>query len=174
MEFVGPYTGAVAACSLALTVAAFALVLLWWVRARRWTTATPYDAALTAVLLFTVTSRVISPQYMVWLLGLAAVCLTSRHTTQRPVAALILAATAVSSVVYPGLYGDVVDSTWTGCLLMLVRNGLLATAAGVSFVRLWRSGPPTAAPHRAAPAGRAGAGHTPDSRRAPNETVTAS
>ncbi|MFD6551760.1 glycosyltransferase 87 family protein [Streptomyces sp. NPDC058398] len=154
MEFVGPYTGAVAACSLALTVGAFALVLLWRVRARRWTTATPYDAALTAVLLFTVTSRVISPQYMVWLLGLAAVCLTSRHTTQRPVAALIVAATAVSSVVYPMLYGDVVRSTWTGCLLMLLRNGLLATAAGVSFVRLWRSGLPAAAPHRAAPAGR--------------------
>ncbi|MFD5637304.1 glycosyltransferase 87 family protein [Streptomyces sp. NPDC127077] len=154
MEFVGPYTGAVAACSLALTVAAFGLMLLWRVRARRWTTATPYDAALTAVLLFTVTSRVISPQYMVWLLGLAAVCLTSRHTTQRPVAALILAATAVSSAAYPGLYGEVVHSTWTGCLLMLVRNGLLATAAGVSFVRLWRSGLPAAAPRRGVPAGR--------------------
>ncbi|MEV6196037.1 glycosyltransferase family 87 protein [Streptomyces sp. NPDC051920] len=154
MEFVGPYTGAVAACSLALTVAAFALVLLWRVRARRWTTATPYDAALTAVLLFTVTSRVISPQYMVWLLGLCAVCLTARHTTQRPVAVLILAAAAVSSVVYPGMYGDVVRSTWTGCLLMLVRNGLLAAGAGVSFVRLWRSGLPAAATRRTVPAGR--------------------
>ncbi|MFD8738883.1 glycosyltransferase 87 family protein [Streptomyces sp. NPDC059618] len=154
MEFVGPCTGVVAACSLALTAAAFALVLLWRVRARRWTSATPYDAALTAVLLFTVTSRVISPQYMVWLLGLAAVCLTSRHTTQRPVALLILAATAVSSVAYPGMYGEVVRSTWTGCLLMLVRNGLLATAAGVSFVRLWRSGLSTATPRHQVPAGR--------------------
>ncbi|WP_406501697.1 glycosyltransferase 87 family protein [Streptomyces sp. NBC_00500] len=142
MEFVGPYVSAVAAVSLALTVAAFGLLLLWRVRARRWTPATPYDAALAAVLLFTVTSRVISPQYMVWLLGLSAVCLTSRHTTQRPVAALLVAATAVSSVAYPGLYGDVVHSTWTGCLLMLVRNGLLATAAGLSFARLWRSGHP--------------------------------
>ncbi|MER5472730.1 glycosyltransferase 87 family protein [Streptomyces sp. NPDC002685] len=151
MEFVGPYVSSVAACSLALTVAAFGLLLLWRVRARRWTAATPYDAALTAVLLFTVTSRVISPQYMVWLLGLAAVCLTSRHTTQRPVAALIVAATAVSSAVYPGLYGEVVHSTWTGCVLMLVRNGLLAAAAIVSFVRLWRSGLPTTAPHRTRP-----------------------
>ncbi|MCT9011157.1 glycosyltransferase 87 family protein [Streptomyces sp. NPDC054766] len=173
MEFVGPYVGVVAACSLALTVAAFGLVLLWRVRARRWTTATPYDAALTAVLLFTVTSRVISPQYMVWLLGLAAVCLTSRHTTQRPVAALIVAATAVSSVVYPGFYGEVVRSTWTGCLLMLVRNGLLATAAGVSLLRLWRSGLSTAAADRTTSAG-AGTRSTPNSRRAPNKTVTAS
>lgn len=144
MEFVGPYVSSVAALSLALTVAAFGILLLWRVRARHWTAATPYDAALTAVLLFTVTSRVISPQYMVWLLGLAAVCLTSRHTTQRPVAALIVAATAVSTVVYPALYGEVIHSTWTGCLLMLTRNGLLAAAAGLSLVRLWRSGLPPA------------------------------
>ncbi|WP_406352675.1 glycosyltransferase 87 family protein [Streptomyces sp. NBC_00658] len=142
MEFVGPYVSAVAALSLALTVAAFGLLLLWRVRARHWTAATPYDAALAAVLLFTVTSRVISPQYMVWLLGLSAVCLTSRHTTQRPVAALIVAATAVSSVVYPVMYEEVVHSTWTGCLLMLLRNGLLASAAALSFSRLWRSGLP--------------------------------
>jgi hypothetical protein len=138
-EFVGPHVREVAAASLALTVVAFGLLLLWRLRARRWTTATPYDAALAAVLLFTVTSRVISPQYMVWLVGLAAVCLTSRHTTQRPVAVLVLAATAVSTVVYPAFYGEVVTSSWAGCLLMLLRNGLLAAAAVLSFTRLWRA-----------------------------------
>ncbi|MGW3159119.1 glycosyltransferase 87 family protein [Streptomyces sp. NPDC001089] len=153
MEFVGPYVSTVAAASLVLTLACFGLLLLWRVRARRWTLATPNDAALAAVLLFTVTSRVISPQYMVWLLGLCAVCLTSRHTTQRPVAALILAATAVSSVVYPALYEEVTGSTWTGCLLMLVRNGLLVTAAVLSLARLWRAGLPAAPrPGPAAPA----------------------
>ena len=79
-----------------------------------------------------------------WLIGLAAVCLTSRHTTQRPVALLILAATAVSVVEYPAYYGQVIHSTWVGCVLMFVRNGLLASAAAVSFVRLWRSGRPLA------------------------------
>jgi hypothetical protein len=142
MEFVGPHVQTVATLSLALTAVSFALLLLWRVRARHWTAATPYDAALTAVLMFTVTSRVISPQYMVWLLGLAAVCLTSRHTTQRPVASHEVEETAVSSVAYPALYGEVVDSTWTGCLLMLVRNGLLTSAAVLSFTRLWHSGLP--------------------------------
>jgi hypothetical protein len=142
MEFTGPYVSTVADASLALTAVAFGLLLLWRIRARRWTDATPYDAALSAVLLFTVTSRVISPQYMIWLLGLAAVCLTSRHTTQRAVAALIVAATAVSSVEFPVLYGDVIHSTWTGCALMVVRNGLLAAAAVLSFVRLWQSSRP--------------------------------
>ncbi|MFG3016966.1 glycosyltransferase 87 family protein [Streptomyces sp. NPDC048254] len=139
MELVGPHVHAVATVSLALTVVAFALLVLWRVRARHWTEATPYDAALSAVLLFTVTSRVISPQYMIWLLGLAAVCLTSRHTTQRPVAALIVTATALSAVAYPTFYAEVVHGTWTGCLLMLARNGLLATAAVLSLTRLWRA-----------------------------------
>ncbi|MFF3873182.1 glycosyltransferase 87 family protein [Streptomyces sp. NPDC001978] len=145
MEFTGPYVSAVAHASLALTVVAFALLLLWRVRARRWSEATPFDAALCAVLLFTVTSRVISPQYMVWLLGLAAVCLTSRHTTQRPVAVLVLAATAVSAVVYPTMYAEVVRCTWPGSLLMLLRNGLLASAAVLSYTRLRRSTRPTPA-----------------------------
>ncbi|MET8227933.1 glycosyltransferase family 87 protein [Streptomyces sp. NPDC005301] len=169
MEFTGPHVPLVAAASLALTVAAFGLLLLWRMRARRWTPSTPYDAALSAVLLFTVTSRVISPQYMIWLLGLSAVCLTARHTTQRPVAALVVAATAVSAVAYPGMYGEVVDSTWTGCLLMVVRNGLLVGAAALSFRRLWRSG--LSVPDRT------GHAHTElslDSGRLPHKTLNAS
>jgi hypothetical protein len=146
MEFTGPYVSSVAHLSLALTAVAFALLLLWRVRAHRWTEAMPYDAALSAVLLFTVTSRVISPQYMVWLLGLAGVCLTSRHTTQRPVAALILASTAVSAVIFPVLYGEVIKCTWTGTGLMVLRNGMLALAAALSFVRLWRAGTTRVAP----------------------------
>ncbi|WEO97084.1 glycosyltransferase family 87 protein [Streptomyces sp. FXJ1.172] len=141
-ELVGPHVNAVAAACLALTAVSSALLVVWRVRARRWSEATPFDAALSAVLLFTVTSRVISPQYMIWLLGLAAVCLTSRHTSQRPVAVLILAATALSTVVFPMTYGEVIDGTWTGCLLMLARNGLLACAAVLSFVRLWRAARP--------------------------------
>ncbi|MFK4148129.1 glycosyltransferase 87 family protein [Streptomyces sp. NPDC004065] len=139
LEFTGPHVPAVAHVSLALSAAALALLVAWRVRARRWTQATPYDAALCAVLLFTVTSRVISPQYMIWLLGLAAVCLTSRHTTQRPVAALIAAASLVSAIAYPTLYHQVAACTWTGCALMVTRNGLLGTATVVSLARLWRS-----------------------------------
>ncbi|WP_329410518.1 DUF2029 domain-containing protein [Streptomyces sp. NBC_00704] len=142
MEFVGPYVSSVAHASLALTAVALALLVLWRVRSRRHTRATPCDAALSAVLLFTVTSRVISPQYMIWLLGLAAVCLTSRHTTQRPVALLLLAATAVSTLIYPMHYWEVISCSWTGTTLMLVRNGLLTWAACLSYRRLWRTAPP--------------------------------
>jgi glycosyl transferase family 87 len=136
-EFVGPYVPSVARISLLLTAAAVCWLLLWRVRATRWTPATPFDAAFAAVLLFTVTSRVISPQYLIWLLGLAAVCLTSRHTTQRPVALLMLPAAALSALAYPLLYDDVLAGSPLGLLLMVVRNGLLLAAALLSCRRLW-------------------------------------
>ncbi|MCL3996664.1 glycosyltransferase 87 family protein [Streptomyces lavenduligriseus] len=168
VELVGPHVRAVAVASLTLTVLSFGLLVLWRVRARYWSEATPFDAALSAVLLFTVTSRVISPQYMIWLIGLAAVCLTSRHTAQRPVAVLVLAASALSTVAFPVYYREVIDGTWAGCLLMLARNGLLTAAAVLSFVRLWRSARP--------PAG--GTGPTtrprPDSDRLPDRALSAS
>ncbi|MCM2392309.1 glycosyltransferase family 87 protein [Streptomyces albipurpureus] len=136
-ELVGPYVTETARLSLVLSALALGWLLLWRVRARHWTSATALDAAFAAVLLFTVTSRVISPQYLVWLLGLAAVCLTSRATTQRPVALLILPAAALSALAFPLLYEDVVAGTPLGCALMVLRNGLLLGAALVSCRRLW-------------------------------------
>ncbi|WP_037639601.1 glycosyltransferase 87 family protein [Streptomyces flavochromogenes] len=144
-EYVGPYVSSLGHLALLLTVIAFGWLLLWRVRAHRWTAATPLDAALTAVLLFTVTSRVISPQYMIWLLGLAAVCLTSRSTVMRPVALLLLPAAALSSLAYPVLYDHVVAGTPQGLTVMALRNGLLLAATLLAARRLWTStvtGPP--------------------------------
>ncbi|MFI6682712.1 glycosyltransferase 87 family protein [Streptomyces sp. NPDC050485] len=137
MEFTGRYVSALAALSLALTGLACCWLLFWRLRARRWTVAVPLDAALCAVLLFTVTSRVISPQYLVWLLGLAAVCLTSRRTTQRPVAQLLLPAAALSALAFPCLYAEVMAGTPLGTAIMTARNTLLLTATLLSCRRLW-------------------------------------
>ncbi|MFC9706369.1 glycosyltransferase 87 family protein [Streptomyces sp. NPDC056943] len=137
-EYVGPYVSTLGHFALLLTVIALGWLLLWRVRARRWTPATPLDAAFTAVLLFTVTSRVISPQYMVWLLGLAAVCLTSRSTVMRPVALLLLPAAALSSLAYPTLYAEVLSGAPSGLTVMVLRNGLLLAAALLAVRRLWK------------------------------------
>ncbi|MGP3981137.1 glycosyltransferase 87 family protein [Streptomyces sp. KR80] len=138
-EFVGPYVSFVAQGTLLLTAVAFTWLLLWRLRARSWTLATPYDAALAAVLLFTATSRVISPQYLIWLIGLAAVCLTVGRTTQRPVAVLLLLAAAVTTVDYPLFFPAVLHSSWQGVAVVGVRNLLLLAAALLSCVRLWRA-----------------------------------
>lgn len=138
-EYIGPYVSSVGRLALLLTVLAFVWLVLWRLRARSWSEATPLDAALAAVLLFTVTSRVISPQYMIWLLGLAAVCLTSRETVMRPVTLLLLPAAALSSLAYPVLYDEVVAASWPGVAVMVVRNGLLLAAALLAARRLWTS-----------------------------------
>ncbi|MGK5627065.1 glycosyltransferase 87 family protein [Streptomyces sp. URMC 123] len=138
-EFVGAYVPAIAFASLLLTLVAFGWLLAWRLRAARWSEATPYDAALAAVLLFTITSRVISPQYMVWLIGLAAVCLTVRSTSQRPVALLLLIVAAVTTVDYPLFFGAVLKSSWQGVAVVVLRNTLLLGAAVLSCARLWRS-----------------------------------
>ncbi len=114
--------------------------LLWWrIRARVFTPSTPADAAMAALLVFVTTSRVISPQYLIWLFGVGAVCLTFRCTTQRPVVVLLMAATALTSVEFPLFWQDVIAGNAGLGAVLVVRNVLLAAATLLSCVRLWRA-----------------------------------
>ncbi|MBL1087226.1 DUF2029 domain-containing protein [Streptomyces actinomycinicus] len=146
IEFVGPYVDEVSTAALALTGIAFGWLLLWRLRARRFAPHTVADTALTAVLLFTVTSRVISPQYLVWLVGLAAVCLTHRASRMAAPAVLVLLASFVTVLEFPLGFSHVVLSDWYGITLLALRNGLLITATLIAAPRLWRATvPPSAA-----------------------------
>ena len=138
VELLGSGVALVGTLMVALSAGAFGWLLLWRARARRWTAATPLDAALTALLLFVVTSRVISPQYLVWLIGLASVCLTCRRTTQRPVAWLVLAACPFTFLEFPLLFADVMAFRPLGSAALVIRNLLLLAAALLSCRRLWR------------------------------------
>lgn len=139
MEFVGPHVWLVSDAAVVLTVLGFGWLLLWRLRARAWTPGTPADAAFAAVLVFTTTSRVLSPQYLIWLVGLAAVCLTLRASRQVLPACLVLAATGLTLLEFPIWFEHVVASDALGVLLLGARNGLLVAATLVSCVRLWRS-----------------------------------
>ncbi|MFD8812809.1 glycosyltransferase 87 family protein [Streptomyces sp. NPDC059627] len=139
IEFLGPYVRAVSTAALLLTALAFGWLLLWRLSAVRFRSHTLADAAFTAVLMFTVTSRVISPQYLVWLVGLAAVCLCYRAGRMTLPAVLVLLATLVTVLEFPVGFSHVVVSDWYGITLLLLRNGLLV-AATVSAARvLWRA-----------------------------------
>ncbi|MGW1993555.1 glycosyltransferase 87 family protein [Embleya sp. NPDC001921] len=140
LEFHGPYVSAVGRLSLVATVLGFGWLLLWRVRARRFTDTTACDAALCAVLIFVVTSRVISPQYLVWLIGLAAVCLVRPDTTQRPVAVLLLCAMPLTVLEFPIWFGELIGSQPHAVLALGLRNALLVAATVVSGRRLWRAG----------------------------------
>ncbi|MFF8502604.1 glycosyltransferase 87 family protein [Streptomyces anulatus] len=144
LEFLGPYVGLVSTLALGLGVLALGWLLLWRMRARTFAAHTPAEAAFTAVLLFTVTSRVISPQYVVWLVGLAAVCLVFRGAAMTLPAVLVLVAAGVTLLEFPVGFGHVVASDAWGVTLLLVRNGLLVVASLIAARRLWRSTVPGA------------------------------
>lgn len=137
-EFVGPGVGAVRVVAPLLTLAALGW-LLHWRRRAGWHPCMPHDAALTATLLAVVTSRVLSPQYLVWLVALAAVCLAQRETSQRTVALLLLACTALTQLEFPVLWAGVVGARLPADLVLLVRNTGLVCAAVLSARALWRS-----------------------------------
>ncbi|MFJ9960967.1 glycosyltransferase 87 family protein [Streptomyces avermitilis] len=138
VEFLGPYVGAVSTAALFLTSVAFGWLLLWRLRAKRFLAHTLADAAFVAVLMFTATSRVISPQYMVWLVGLAAVCLCFRGSRMTVPGGLVLAACFVTVLEFPVWFSHVVGSDWMGITLLFVRNGLLVAAALTGALELWR------------------------------------
>jgi Glycosyltransferase family 87 len=139
VEFLGPYVSDVSRAALGLSALGLAWLVLWRVRAKLFTAATLCDAALAAVLLFTTTSRVISPQYMLWLVGVAAVCAVLRESVMGLPAVLTLAATAATLLEFPIHFGDVVASDTLGLTLLFVRNGLLVAATLTACARLWRS-----------------------------------
>jgi hypothetical protein len=146
VEFLGPYVDWVSTAALTLTGMAFGWLLLWRLRATRFEPRTAADAAFVAVLLFTVTSRVISPQYMVWLIGIGAVCLCFRASRMGVPVALVLAASAVTVLEFPLWFAHVVASDTLGLTLMFLRNGLLVAAAVCAARVLWRQTVPRPAP----------------------------
>ncbi|RPK86337.1 glycosyltransferase 87 family protein [Streptomyces sp. ADI98-10] len=139
LEFVGPHVELVSTLALGLGALALGWLVLWRLRAGSFAAHTPAEAAFTAVLLFTVTSRVISPQYVVWLVGLAAVCLAFRGAAMTLPAVLVLVASGVTLLEFPIGFGHVVASDAWGVTLLLVRNGLLVAASLIAARRLWRS-----------------------------------
>lgn len=90
------------------------------------------DIALVAILWLMVTSRVLSPQYNVWVVGLAALVWAAGSTDMRratiPVAITALAAQAL----YPFALIDVVDGGFIGIALQTVRIVALVAALVVA------------------------------------------
>lgn len=129
--------------ALLSTVVVFTLLAYWWWR-KRWRPTVVADATLVATLLMIVTSRVISPQYLIWLLATAAFCLLSRDTSQRRSALLILLSLPLTQWIFPYNFGSLVRFHYDAILVLVLRDGLLLAAATLGFVDLWRdtvSGP---------------------------------
>ena len=100
------------------------------------------DFVFTVVLLLVVTSRVLSPQYMIWMLGLAAVVLSARTSRLRRPAWIVVAAAILTTSAYGpmGAYGTTYN-VYGPAFIMLIRNLALIVAAvdaTLTMVRLVR------------------------------------
>ena len=138
-QLVGPGVGAMADLALAAMLLALA-ALVWWRWRMCWRPEVLGDAALTATLLMVTTSRVISVQYMIWLIGMAGCALAFPRSSQRPVGLGLLAVAGLTQVEYPFLFHDFrAYGATAGTVVVAVRDALLLALAVLAFVRLWRS-----------------------------------
>ncbi len=97
-------------------------------------------AALATMLAFMCGNKVLSPQHMLWILPLVALCLAARPLSQRLIGMAMLAAIALTQVEFPGLYHETADLQSLPLFVIAVRNVLLLTALVLGVVSMWRVG----------------------------------
>jgi hypothetical protein len=103
IEVVAPGTTLI---SLVATLVGIALLgrLSYWRLFNKISEVQPADLALLALLLAIVTSRVLSPQYLVWIFGVLAVCAFNPQPYFRRIFILICVSSGLGQLIYPGWY----------------------------------------------------------------------
>jgi hypothetical protein len=145
-EVTGPLVGLLLDTSTLLSVLLVAtLGTAWW---RLWlvrdrvTGPTALWLALAAVTGFVVTGKVLSPQYLLWLLPAAAagIAVADSPLLRRWTAGLLLAA-GLTQVVFPAYYGEITlggDQVWLPVLALALRNGVMLLLLVVAASAAWR------------------------------------
>ena len=133
----------------ALTVAGLVLLLVvaWWRLSGRIDDVAPADLALTVMLVSVASSRVYSPQFNVWLVGLAAAALLVGATRLTAVVVLVVGVSLVTQVVYPWSVTELVDGDLPAVAAQTARILGLLMATGLA---LWRIRPAGGVPSRRA------------------------
>jgi len=125
-----------------LTVLFLFMVVYWVVwRARQTLRSRPEGisvAALAAVLAALCGNKVLSPQHLLWLLPLVALCLVSRPLLPKIAASLVLCACVLTQIEYPAMYWQQVALDTAPILVIAARNALLVAAFVVTVISVWR------------------------------------
>jgi uncharacterized membrane protein len=126
-----------------ITVLLLLFVVYWAVWRTRATLRTKPEgipvAALAAILATLCGNKVLSPQHLLWILPLVALCLVGRARLPRIAGVLILCACVLTQIEYPGMYWRQVALDTTPLLVIAARNGLLVAAFVVAVIAVWRS-----------------------------------
>ena len=149
----GPGTRAVAAISpWLLGVCLAALHALLW-RRRQYLRDHPSDVPLVLlgmVLVLVCTSKVLSPQFLVWTFPLVGLAAAGRGRRRLAIGILLLGATLLTQIGFPSRYWDLVALNRNPIVLLVLRNlGLLAVTV-LTIHQIFRLGRPQA--DRARPA----------------------
>jgi len=134
-------TEMLASLSLGLMVACVVgLYLLLW-RRRRWLRSSLPDvpvAALALVLIFLCTSKVLSPQFLIWTIPLVGLAMASARVGSRVAGLLLSAAVILTQIVFPARYWDLVALHTGPIVVIAIRNVLLLSTTVLLAVMLAR------------------------------------
>ncbi|MCL2780594.1 MAG: glycosyltransferase 87 family protein [Actinomycetia bacterium] len=143
-DLFGAGRAALATVASALMAAAVALTAWLWLRAARQPSgATIVWLALASALLLTVTNKVLSPQYLLWLGGpiAALLVISPADAAARRVARWLLITAAITQVMYPTLYNGLVyrqATTIPVTLVLVARNAALVWLTWLVCREAWR------------------------------------
>ena len=137
IEVVGPLADGVAKALIPISITAVGVIAAWSWRTRP--EAVPSAIAPRALVLVCVlltTSRVLSPQFNIWLLGLVALAMAVTDWPTRGVVASGVSAVA-AQILYPHAYTNFYNGGWFGLAVQTVRLAALVfvLASAIKFVR---------------------------------------
>jgi len=143
-EFVMSGVGLIGLAITAIGLLLFALIAILRLAGRIEQTP-PGDIALALILIAVASSRVFSPQYDIWIVGLGAACLADPRTRLRKVVIALIVMSAITSVIFPWAYGSLMETAPYAVVLQVIRIVLLVgcTVVAVKSVAFNRRQVPT-------------------------------
>jgi uncharacterized membrane protein len=134
----GTVPDAIAALQTALQILAWLLVVVVFARGPRDREQLLVGSAA-AVAAWVLFGKVLSPQYLLWLLPLVAVVI-GRKPAKLAFPLTLVAALGLTQAVYPGRYDELVRLDSLPIWLLVARNALLVVLAAALVARLYREG----------------------------------
>ncbi|WP_194911065.1 glycosyltransferase family 87 protein [Catenulispora rubra] len=137
IEVSGPGVKAVAGLMIWLSAAGLIALTatVWRFRSRR-RAAWAVEIPLVALLILLVTSRVLSPQYMMWAAVLMAACLCYPDHRQKRAARYLVAVVALTTLDYPIGFFDLMNGAPSGLEIVSLRNAALVVVLAVAWYGL--------------------------------------
>jgi Glycosyltransferase family 87 len=129
---------AMTAATLAAVLAVAVLAVLWLRGLRRRGPEVAGLLAVLTVILFVITDKTFSPQYLIWVAALVAVVgVTRPAAVPWPVVPLLLATCGITHLIFPLFYDELVAGRPYAVLLLVARDAGLVAVGALVGRRVW-------------------------------------